>query len=61
MEEKTEIHAVEMVRRIRDEQAEQLKGKSTKEIPAFFRKAASDFRRRSRSKNLLAMKGRPQS
>jgi hypothetical protein len=61
MEKKTEIHAVEMVRRIRNEQTEQLKGESTKEILALFRKAASDFRRRPRSKNLPVMKGRPQS
>jgi len=61
MEKKIEIHAVEMVRQIRDQQTEQLKGKSNKEILAFFRKAASDFRRRPRSKNRSAAKGRLQS
>lgn len=39
MKEKTEIHAVELVRRIRDEQAELLEGKSQEEIIAFFRRA----------------------
>ena len=61
MEKKIEIHAVEMVREIRDRQAEQLKGKSNKEILAFFRNAANDFRRRSRSRNRSAAKTRPQA
>ena len=39
MEEKTQIRAVEMVRRIRDEQAQMLAGQSKAEIIAFFRKA----------------------
>jgi len=39
MEEKTQIQAVEMVRRIRDEQAKMLAGKSRAEVIAFFRKA----------------------
>ena len=39
MTEKTQIKAVEMVRRIRDEQAKMLAGKSKTEIMAFFRKA----------------------
>ncbi len=39
MGEKTQIRAVEMVRRIRDEQAQILAGKSKAEIIAFFRKA----------------------
>ena len=39
MEEKTEIHAVELVRRIRDEQAQLLEGKSNDEIIDFFRRA----------------------
>jgi hypothetical protein len=36
MAEKTQIKAVEMVRRIRDEQAQMLSGKSKAEIIAFF-------------------------
>jgi hypothetical protein len=39
MGEKTQIRAIEMVRRIRDEQAQMLAGKSKAEIIAFFRKA----------------------
>ena len=39
MEQKTEIHAVEMVRQIRDKQAAQLRGKSDEEIIRYFRKA----------------------
>ena len=39
MTEKIQIKAVEMVRHIRDEQAQKLKGKSKAEIIAFFRKA----------------------
>ena len=39
MAEKIQIKAVEMVRRIRDEQAQMLTGKSKAEIIAFFRKA----------------------
>ena len=37
--EKTEIHAVEMVRKIRDEQAALLASKSEEEVLAFFRAA----------------------
>ena len=37
MKEKTEINAVEMVRAIRDQHAEWLKGKSRNEIMAFFK------------------------
>jgi hypothetical protein len=39
MDEKTEIRAVEMVRKIRDRQAVDLRGKSNKEIIAYFRKS----------------------
>ncbi len=39
MEKKTEIKAVEMVRKIRDEQAALLAGKSKQEVIAFFQKA----------------------
>jgi hypothetical protein len=51
MEEKNEIHAVELVRHIRDQQAELLEGKSPEEIIDFFRKAgeaAGSGTRRSR-------------
>jgi len=39
MAEKTDIRAVEMVRRIRDRQATELAGKSDEEIIEYFRKA----------------------
>jgi hypothetical protein len=45
MEEKTEIKAVELVRSIRDRQAELLAGKSNEEIIAFFRIAGDKARR----------------
>jgi len=45
MDETTPIRAVELVRRIRDEQAQQLAGKSTEEIIAFFRNAGEEARR----------------
>lgn len=44
---KTQIKAVEMVRRVRDEQAELLAGKSNAEIIAFFRKAGQASRRKA--------------
>ena len=53
MEQKTEIHAVELVRHIRDQQAELLEGKSAEEIIDFFHKAgdaASSGARRSRKR-----------
>jgi hypothetical protein len=39
MEEKTDIQGVELVRRIRDQQAEFLAGKSNEAIIEFFRRA----------------------
>jgi hypothetical protein len=42
MKKKTDIRAWELVRRIRDEQAAQLDGKSTDEIIDFFRKAGDE-------------------
>jgi len=45
MEEKTEIKAVELVRSIRDRQAELLAGKSNEEIIEFFRQAGEAARR----------------
>ena len=44
-DETTPIRAVELVRHIRDEQAEQLAGKSNEEIIAFFRKAGEEARK----------------
>ncbi|MDY7034266.1 MAG: hypothetical protein SVY10_20470 [Thermodesulfobacteriota bacterium] len=44
MREKIQIKAVDMVRRIRDEQAQTLAGKSKPEIIAFFRKAGEAAR-----------------
>ncbi len=46
--EKAQIKAVEMVRRIRDEQARLLAGKSTAEMIAFFRKAGDAARREAK-------------
>ncbi len=48
MEEKIQIKAVEMVRRIRDEQAQMLAGKSGEEIIDFFRKAGEAAREHSK-------------
>jgi hypothetical protein len=39
MNEKTDIRAVELVRRIRDEQAERLQGLSDEEVIEYFRRA----------------------
>jgi hypothetical protein len=36
---RTNLHAVEMVRRIRDQQAKKLAGKAPEDIIAFFRRA----------------------
>ncbi len=44
MAEKIQINAVELVRRIRDEQAQMLAGRSRAEIMAFFRKAGEAAR-----------------
>ncbi|MEW6350126.1 MAG: hypothetical protein AB1646_13755 [Thermodesulfobacteriota bacterium] len=45
MEQTTEIEAVEMVRRIRDQQTELLEGKSHAEVIAFFAEAAAAQRK----------------
>lgn len=50
MAEKTQINAVEMVRRIRDEQARLLEGKSDAEIIAFFKKAGDAARREAKKR-----------
>lgn len=44
MAETTQIRAVEMVRRIRDELARELAGKSDADIIAFYRRAGGDAR-----------------
>ncbi len=54
MVETKEIRAVEMVRRIRDELARELAGKSEAEIIAFYRKAGDAARE-------LAKRGQPSS
>ena len=41
MKQTIEIHAVDLVRRIRDAQAEELAGKSVVEVMEFFNRAAS--------------------
>ena len=38
---RTKLHAVEMVRRIRDHQAEKLAGKVPEDVIAFFRRAGT--------------------
>ena len=50
MAEKIQINAVDMVRRIRDEQAQLLEGKSDAEIIAFFKKAGDTARRDAKKK-----------
>ena len=50
MERKTDIHAVWLVRRIRDKQAKLLQGKSDEEIIEFFRKAGEAAKRRARAR-----------
>lgn len=51
MAEKFQINAVEMVRRIRDEQTRMLAGKSKAEIIAFFRKAGETTRQEAKQKH----------
>jgi hypothetical protein len=50
MDETTAIRTVEMVRRIRDEHAQQLAGKSNEEIIAFFRRAGDEARKAVRNR-----------
>lgn len=50
MGEKTDIHAVELVRGIRDSHAELLRGKSNDQIIEFYRSAAEAFRKTARAK-----------
>ena len=51
MDETTPIRAVDLIRRIRDEQAGQLAGKSNEEIIAFFRKAGEEARKAVRDRS----------
>jgi len=60
MAKKTDIHAVELVRRIRDQQAELLQGKSNEEIIEFFRRAGEASRKRTRTKGRKAVNKRMQ-
>jgi len=57
MKQKTDIHAVEMVRRIRDRQAALLRGRSDAEIITYFRKAGKLPRKRASWKGQAANKG----
>ncbi len=50
MEEKNKIHAVAMVRQIRDEMASALEGKSHAEIIEFFKAAGKRRERKSRGR-----------
>lgn len=50
MAHKTEVRAVEMVRRIRDKQAQMLLGKSVAEIIAFFKRAGETVRTSARAR-----------
>ena len=48
MSEKTEIHAVEMVRQIRDRHAEFLTGKHDKELLEFFARAGETIQKQAK-------------
>jgi hypothetical protein len=50
MEKKTDIHAVEIVRCIRDQQAKSLQGKSDTDIIEYFHRASERFRKSRRPK-----------
>lgn len=54
---KTEIQAVEMVRRIRDEQAALLAGKEQTEVLEFFRKAGEAAREDARRRAAASASG----
>ncbi len=51
MKKKIRIKAVDMVRRIRDDQAQMLAGKTKSEIIAFFKKAGEAARQEAKSKH----------
>jgi hypothetical protein len=50
MDETTPTRAVDLVRRIRDDLAQQLAGKSSEEIIAFFRRAGEEARKAVRDR-----------
>jgi len=54
MKRTSEIRAMDMVRQIRDAQAEQLAGKSAADIIAFFNRAAERTRKKAQSKRVPA-------
>lgn len=60
MGKKTDIDAIEVVRPIRDQQAELLGGSSNEEIIEFFRKAGERFRKGPRKKSRAAANKRMQ-
>ena len=55
MNEKTEIRSVQMVRRIRDEMASILEGKSHAEIIAFFKKAGDGARQEANRRRKIEL------
>jgi hypothetical protein len=57
--EKNEIRAVELVRRIRDEQAASLKGKPDAEVLEFFHRAGLAAREEARTRALQGTLQRP--
>ena len=60
MAKKTDIDAIEVVRRIRDQHAELLRGKSDEEIIEFFRKAGERLRRSPRTRRRVPANKRMQ-
>lgn len=58
MGEKSEVRAVEMVRRIRDNQAETLAGKSDAEVIEFYRRAGERARRKAEQMKVRERPGR---
>ena len=60
MGKKTDIDTIEVVRRIRDRQAELLRDKSDEEIIEFFRQAGESFRKRPRAKRRASANKRMQ-
>ena len=59
MAETNQIRAVDMVRRIRDELARELAGKSEAEVMAFYNKAGEAARERARSKEPTGQPSNP--
>ena len=59
MNRKNEIRSVEMVRRIRDEMADSLEGKSHAEIIAFFKKAGDVARKKAKRRRKSELQTEP--